>query len=118
MDSVGALKNIFEAQYPARLYPCLRFAVGLTTNSAKLGARMDRLLLSRETLSFSTSCRFNPAHVAVGMAVAPTPRADPCVRSLAHTALTLDVSGVKANLRVGMKDALHREPPLGESPKA
>jgi len=58
MDSVGALKNIFEAQYPARLYPCLRFAVGLTTNSAKLGARMDRLLLSRETLSFSTSCRF------------------------------------------------------------
>src|SRR5437773_8971171 len=58
MDSVGALKNIFEAQYPARLYPCLRFAVGLTTSSAKLGARMDRLLLSRETLSFSTSCRF------------------------------------------------------------
>jgi hypothetical protein len=55
MDSVGALKNIFEAQYPARLCPCLRFAVGLTTSNAKLGDRMDRLLLSCETLSFSTS---------------------------------------------------------------
>ena len=62
MDSVGALKNIFGAQYPARLYPCLRFAVGFAANNAKLGARMDRLLLSCETLSFSTSCRFNPAH--------------------------------------------------------
>ena len=62
MDSVGALKNIFEAQYPARLCPCLRFAVGLATSNAKPGDRMDRLLLSCETLSFSTSCRFNPAH--------------------------------------------------------
>src|SRR6266566_237075 len=29
---VGALKNIFEAQYPARPYPCLRFAAVLTTS--------------------------------------------------------------------------------------
>ncbi|MGC1907550.1 MAG: hypothetical protein WA715_27240, partial [Candidatus Acidiferrum sp.] len=32
MDSVGALKNIFGAQYPARLYPCLRFAAGFTAS--------------------------------------------------------------------------------------
>src|SRR6266566_1483362 len=59
---VGALKNIFEAQYPARPYPCLRFAAVLTTSNAKLGARMDRFLLSCEILSYSTSCRFSPAH--------------------------------------------------------
>src|ERR1700730_8190971 len=29
---------LFEAQYPARLYPCLRFAVHLTMYNAKLGA--------------------------------------------------------------------------------
>ncbi|HTF61702.1 MAG TPA: hypothetical protein VK638_03215, partial [Edaphobacter sp.] len=28
----------FEAQYPARLYPCLRFAVHLAMHNAKLGA--------------------------------------------------------------------------------
>ena len=30
--------HIFEAQYPAHLFPCLRFTVRLTTPSAKLGA--------------------------------------------------------------------------------
>jgi len=29
---------VFEAQYPAHLFPCLRFAARLTTPSAKLGA--------------------------------------------------------------------------------
>jgi hypothetical protein len=40
------------------------------------------------------------------------------VRFLAHTALTLDVCGVKAHLRIGMKDTLHGEPALGEQPEA
>jgi hypothetical protein len=30
--------HIFEAQYPAHLFPCLRFTVRLATPSAKLGA--------------------------------------------------------------------------------
>ena len=30
--------QFFEARYPARLYPCLRFAVHLATPGAKLGA--------------------------------------------------------------------------------
>jgi len=30
--------HLFEAQYPARLYPCLRFAVHLAVPNAKLGA--------------------------------------------------------------------------------
>jgi hypothetical protein len=55
-------EEYFRSSIPSPPIPCLRFAVGLTTNDAKLGARMDRLLLSGETLSFSTSCRFNPAH--------------------------------------------------------
>ena len=36
--SVGVLIALFEAQYPAHLFPCLRFTVRLTTPSAKLGA--------------------------------------------------------------------------------
>jgi len=32
--------SVFGAQYPARQYSCLRFAEGLTTNGARLGARM------------------------------------------------------------------------------
>ena len=30
--------QVFEAQYPARLYPCLRFTASLAVASAKLGA--------------------------------------------------------------------------------
>ena len=32
----------FTAQYPARPCPCLRFALSLTTDGARLGVRMDR----------------------------------------------------------------------------
>jgi len=43
MDSVGALKNIFEAQYPAPpIPPVYASPAGLATSNAKLGARMDR----------------------------------------------------------------------------
>src|SRR6202166_2330298 len=37
-DSVGAPIELFEARYPARPYPCLRFRDGLTAFTAKLGA--------------------------------------------------------------------------------
>jgi hypothetical protein len=30
--------HLFGAQYPAHLYPCLRFAIHLAVYSAKLGA--------------------------------------------------------------------------------
>jgi len=40
---VGATEfPLFEAQYPARWYPCLRFDIRLATTAAKLGARMVR----------------------------------------------------------------------------
>jgi len=35
---VGVLIGVFEALYPAHLYPCLRFAERLAALSAKLGA--------------------------------------------------------------------------------
>jgi hypothetical protein len=38
-ESVGVLiLRVFEAQYPAHLFPCLRFAARLAAPSAKLGA--------------------------------------------------------------------------------
>ena len=53
---------LFEAQYPAHQCPCLRFAPHLTVNPRKTRGQGGSLLLSCETLSFSTSCRFIPAH--------------------------------------------------------
>src|ERR1017187_4050513 len=50
----------FTAQYPACPCPCLRFAFSLSTEGARLGVGMGHY--SRKTLSFSTSCRFIPAH--------------------------------------------------------
>ena len=37
-DSVGVLIGVFGAQYPAHLFPCLRFAAHLAVPNAKLGA--------------------------------------------------------------------------------
>ena len=42
--------------------PDLRFDQRLAMLIARLGAKMDSLLLSCTTLSFATTCRFNPAH--------------------------------------------------------
>src|ERR1700681_940243 len=42
--------------------PDLRFNQPLAMLTARLGAKMDSLLLSCTTLSFATTCRFNPAH--------------------------------------------------------
>ena len=47
---------------PAHRYPCLRFNQHLAMLAARLGAKMDSLLLSCRTLSFPTTCRFIPAH--------------------------------------------------------
>jgi hypothetical protein len=48
----------------AHRYPCLRFNCHLAATAARLGAKMDSLpLLSCRTLSFPTTCRFNPAHL-------------------------------------------------------
>ena len=50
------------AQYPPRLYLCLRFAAYLAIGPAQDSRPSRSLVLSRETLSFSTSYRFIPAH--------------------------------------------------------
>ena len=49
---------VFEAPYPARRCPCLCFGPHLTMRPARLGVRMDSLLLSCRTLSFPIACRF------------------------------------------------------------
>src|SRR6266481_3874439 len=46
---------------PAHWYPCLRFNQHLAMLAARLGAKMDSLLLSCRTLAFPTICRFIPA---------------------------------------------------------
>src|SRR5262245_11943552 len=51
----------FEAQYPARRCPCLRFDKRLAAHRKTRG-QDGLLLLSCKTLSFSTTCRFIPAH--------------------------------------------------------
>src|SRR5207247_860536 len=53
--------GVFEAQYPAHLspvYASLRASQRLVQNSGPSRS----LILSRETLTFSTPCRFIPAH--------------------------------------------------------
>ena len=40
--------DIFEAQYPAHLFPCLRFTARLAAHSAKLGAEWIATPFSRE----------------------------------------------------------------------
>src|SRR5215467_14033159 len=54
--------HLFGAPYPPRLYLCLRFAAYLTIGLAQDSRPSRSLLLSRGTLSFSTSYRFIPAH--------------------------------------------------------
>src|SRR5215467_6477350 len=61
-ESVGVLIFRFsKLNSPAHRYPCLRFERRLATPPARLRAKMESLLLSRRTLSFPTTCRFNPA---------------------------------------------------------
>src|SRR5215472_3986758 len=54
--------HLFAAQYPAHLYPCLRFAaylaIGLAQNSGPSGS----LALTRGAFPSPPSCRFIPAH--------------------------------------------------------
>src|ERR1017187_9550025 len=57
---------------------------------------MESLLLSCKALSSSTTCRFIPAHVAVGTAIADRPPHRSVRAALPHTALTLD-DGIEAN---------------------
>ena len=54
------------------------------------GSGWNRYLLSCETLSFSTPCRFRPAHVAVGMPVARHPPHRSVRADFPHTAPTSD----------------------------
>jgi hypothetical protein len=61
VHKVGAPNWFFEAQYPAHQCPCLCFAPLLTVSPRKTRGQDGSLLLSCETLSFSTSCRFIPA---------------------------------------------------------
>src|SRR5215472_8663160 len=50
------------AEYPPRLYPCLRFAAYLTIGLAQNSGPSGSLVLTRKDSSSSASCRFNPAH--------------------------------------------------------
>ena len=54
--------------------------------------------------------------VAVGMLVARHPPHGSVRAALPHTALPLD-SGVKANVRIGMKSTWTRNPPVEDRPK-
>jgi hypothetical protein len=54
--------------------------------------------------------------VAVGMLVARHPPHRSVRAALPHTALPLD-SGVKANVRIGMKSTWTRNPPVEDRPK-
>src|SRR5450759_2229477 len=57
---------VFEAQYPARRWAVAALVYASdrtgTMRPARLGVRMDSLLLSCRTLSFPIACRFIPAH--------------------------------------------------------
>jgi len=53
--------HLFEARSPTPPIPCLRFAGSLAVAAPDSGPG-GSLLLSCKTLSFSTSCRFSPAH--------------------------------------------------------
>jgi hypothetical protein len=54
--------NLSKLDTSAHLYPCLRFARYLAAPNAKNSGRAPSLPLARETLAFSASCRFIPAH--------------------------------------------------------
>jgi len=53
--------HLFEARSPTPPIPCLRFTGSLAVAAQDSGPG-GSLLLSCKTLSFSTSCRFSPAH--------------------------------------------------------
>src|ERR1039458_5890088 len=56
---IDTLEFFFHSSIPGLSMP-LRFAFSLSTEGARLGVGMGHY--SRKTLSFSTSCRFIPAH--------------------------------------------------------
>jgi hypothetical protein len=61
-ERVGVLVLRFsKLNSPAHRYPCLRFKRHLAMPPARLRAKMEALSLSCRTLSFPTTCRFNPA---------------------------------------------------------
>src|SRR5450631_4329605 len=89
--------------------PDLRFAQHLAMLTARLGAKMDSLLLSCTTLSFATTCRFIPAHVAVGTTIADRPP-HRTVRARLRIRLPPWMSGVKALRGIRVQDAGYRNP--------
>jgi hypothetical protein len=56
--------HLFEAEYPPRLYLCLRFAGSLAV-AAQDSRPSGSLVLTRKASSSSASCRFSPAHCKV-----------------------------------------------------
>src|SRR5674476_123931 len=60
--SVGGFRSSIPCPPLGRRCSCLRFGSHLTMRPARLGVRMDSLLLSCRTLSFPIACRFIPAH--------------------------------------------------------
>ena len=59
------IQRFSKLDSPAHRYPCLRFDGRLTASPARLGAKMESLLLSCRALSSPTTCRFIPAHIIV-----------------------------------------------------
>ena len=57
---VGISIYLYEAQYPARQCPCLRFDGRLAVTAAR--GQDGSLLLSYRALSSPATCRFIPAH--------------------------------------------------------
>ena len=53
--------HLFGAEYPPRLYLCLRFAGSLAV-AAQDSRPSGSLVLTRKASSSSASCRFSPAH--------------------------------------------------------
>jgi hypothetical protein len=60
--SAFLIQRFSKLDSPAHRYPCLRFDERLAAFPARLGAKMESLLLSRRTLAFPATCRFSPAH--------------------------------------------------------
>src|ERR1700726_508237 len=72
-----------------------------------------RFLLSCTTLSFATTCRFIPAHVAVGMPIARHPP-HKTVRARLRIRLPPRMCGVKAFHGIRMQNTRERNPSVEE----
>jgi hypothetical protein len=55
--SASLIQRFSKLDSPAHRYPCLRFDGHLAAPPARLGAKMESLLLSRRTLAFPATCR-------------------------------------------------------------